>query len=423
MTNNQFRASAQAVDITPDLSRYDVRLHGYGARGSKHAEGIHDPIYAKILVMEHGDTKAAIITMDILQIDATLREDVVSRAAIPGLTNETLVMTASHGHSAPAALEPHMQALSSRFNWFVEEYYDQCVSTIVAALRKADSQLLPARCASGRMHPEGAVRNRRVPGYSYDTRAFTTPVGDDEIVDDELVVIHFVEDDGGVIATFVNLAGHGTVLGSDNMLVSGDWPGAMQREVEQQVGGVCLFANGAQGNIAPDCGAGELGFKDVDDFGGQIASHVRNLVKEMTPATPNLLTTHSKIVDLPPFNLNQESPYVRSRLSQEEVLELISKRYPRQIQMTAIRLDDVGMVTIPGEMLTELSLDYKQRANANNVKIPLLLGLANDSIAYIPSPPEYAKGGYEAEMCLYGPTLGTGLIDQALAALDALFED
>lgn len=421
MTNEQFRAAAQAVDITPDLSRYEVQLHGYGARGSKHAEGVHDPIYAKILVMEYGASKAAIITMDILHIDATLRKDVVSRAAIEGLTNETLVVTASHSHSAPAALEPRMQTLNSRFNWFVEEYYEKCVSSMVAALKQADARLAPARYASGRMNAVGAMRNRRVPGYSYDTRAFTTPVEAGEVVDDELLVLHFVGEDDRAIATIVNLAGHGTILGSDNLLVSGDWPGAMQCGVEQQLGGVCLYANGAEGNVAPDCGGGVLGFKDVDDFGERIASHVTDLVKEMTPAKPQFLTTHSTIIDLPPFHLNPESPYLRGRLSQEEALQLIGKRYPSQIQMTAIRLDDVGMVTIPGEMLTELSVDFKQRANAMDIRMPLLLGLANDSIAYIPSAQEYAKGGYEAGMCFYGPTLGTELIDHALAELAALF--
>jgi hypothetical protein len=420
MANDQFRAAAQAVDITPDLSRYDVRLHGYGARGSKHAEGVHDAIQAKILLMERGDIRAAIITMDILQIDATLREEVVDRAAVAGLTLDNLVMTASHSHSAPAALEPRMRALPSRFNWFVEAYYEMCVANIVAGLREADAQLATARCASGRMIVKGAVRNRRVAGYSYDTRAFTTPVQADEVVDDELAVVHLVGDDDATIATLVNLAGHGTVLGADNMLISGDWPGAMQRGVEQQLGGICLYANGAEGNVAPDCGAGVLGFAEVDAFGGRIAQSVTDVVQSLTPATPQHLATRSTTIELPSFQLNDESPYVRRGLSQRDALDLIGKRYPSHIQMTSIRLDAVGMVTIPGEMLTELSVDFKQRARAG-IELPLILGLANDTIAYIPSPQEYAKGGYEAGMCFYGPTLGSTLIDTAVAELTSLF--
>jgi|TARA_Y100000310_G_scaffold343927_2_gene453975 hypothetical protein len=421
MANDQFKAAAQTVDITPDLSRYDVRLHGYGARGSKHAEGVHDPIHAKILLLERGDTRAAIVTTDILQIDATLRQDTAERAALTGLTRENLVMTASHSHSAPAALEPRMQALPSRFNWFVAEYYEACVSKIVAGLKEAEARLVPARCASARTNLVGTVRNRRVPGYSYDSRAFTTPVGAGEVIDDELAVVHFVDDDDAVIATLVNLAGHGTVLGSDNMLISADWPGTMQRGVEQQLGGVCLFANGAEGNVAPDCGAGVLGFDEVDEFGGRIASHVTALMQELSPLTPTHFAIRSATLALPPFTLSEESPYVRGRLSRQEALDLIANRYPGQIEMTFIRLGDVGMVTIPGEMLTELSVDFKQRAAAKGIRLPLILGLANDSVAYIPSPQEYAKGGYEAGMCFYGPTLGTLLIDNALDGLRNLF--
>ena len=44
MSNKLFKAAAVAVDITPDLNAYELRLHGYGARGSKTAEGVHDPL-------------------------------------------------------------------------------------------------------------------------------------------------------------------------------------------------------------------------------------------------------------------------------------------------------------------------------------------------------------------------------------------
>jgi len=421
MGYNQFRAASYAVDITPDISRYKVRLHGYGARGSKPAEGVHDPIYAKILVLDDGRSRTAIITMDILQIDSNLREDVVRRAGIPGLSNSTVVMTATHSHSAPAALEPRTQSLPSGLKWYVEEYYEECVSAIAAGLKEACSRLTAANCACKRMNLPGIVRNRRVPGYSYETRAFSTPAGKREVVDDELAVLHFVNGGGTVIATLVNLAAHGTVLGSDNMLVSADWPGSMQRSLEDQLGGICLFANGAQGNVAPDCGDGVLGFKDADDFGELIASHIVNMVREMTPSSPQIFATYSAKITLPAVILTEDNAYIRAGLSKDFLLDSIGKLYPRQVQMTSIRLGDVGMVTIPGEMLTELSVDFKKRAAVRGIDTALILGLANDSISYIPSPEEYAKGGYEAEMCFYGPTLGTKLIDDALAGLTTLF--
>ena len=421
MGDNQFRAAAYAVNITPDISRHKVRLHGYGARGSKPAEGVHDPIYAKILVLDNGRSRAAIITMDILQIDSTMREDVVRRAGIPGLSNDTVVMTATHSHSAPAALEPRTQSAPSGLKWYVEAYYEECASAIAAGLKDASSRLTAARFACKRMNLPGAVRNRRVPGYSYETRAFSTPAEKGEVVDDELAVLHFVRGDDTVIATLVNLAAHGTVLGSDNMLVSADWPGALQHSLEEQLGGICLFANGAQGNVAPDCGGGVLGFKDAEDFGELIASHIVDMVQEMTPSSPQIFATHSAKVALPAIILTDDNPYIQAGLSKDFLLDLIRKVYPRNVQMTSIRLGDTGMVTIPGEMLTELSVDFKKQAASRGIETALILGLANDALGYIPSPGEYAKGGYEAEMCFYGPTLGTKLIDAALAGLTTLF--
>ena len=103
--------------------------------------------------------------------------------------------------------------------------------------------------------------------------------------------------------------------------------------------------------------------------------------------------------------------------------DLLGRLYPTRTQMCALRLGDVGAVSVPGEMLTELSLEFKARARAAGIPRPLLLGLANDSIGYIPSESEYARGGYEPGMCLYGAALGSQLLDAAIPLLRGLFDD
>ena len=61
-----------------------------------------------------------------------------------------------------------------------------------------------------------------------------------------------VRGEGRVVATLVNYACHGTVLGPDNLLVSADWIGAMRLRVESELGGLALFLQGAAANINPD---------------------------------------------------------------------------------------------------------------------------------------------------------------------------
>jgi hypothetical protein len=79
------------------------------------------------------------------------------------------------------------------------------------------------------------------------------------------------------------------------------------------------------------------------------------------------------------------------------------------------------MLTIPGEMFTELSIDFKNKAKDRGIGTPLILGLANDSIGYMLSTDEYAMEGYETGMCLYGPGLGVDLVNEGLENLNQLF--
>ena len=55
------RAGVAKVDITPPVGTYMC-----GAWTKTRSVAVHDPLYAKVLVMESGDKKVAIITCDVL---------------------------------------------------------------------------------------------------------------------------------------------------------------------------------------------------------------------------------------------------------------------------------------------------------------------------------------------------------------------
>jgi hypothetical protein len=179
--------------------------------------------------------------------------------------------------------------MTSGLRWYQATYYEHCVDELAKGLREAISNLQPARYGMGKTHVGDLVRNRRVPSYDYDTRAFSAPIENDVDVDDEMIVLQFVTHGNDVIATLVNLAAHGTVLGADNMLISADWAGYMQTSVAAIVGGICMYSNGAEGNVAPDCGAGNLSFAEAETFGLAISSRVTELTGNMVFKDPENL--------------------------------------------------------------------------------------------------------------------------------------
>jgi hypothetical protein len=66
------------------------------------------------------------------------------------------------------------------------------------------------------------------------------------------------------VATLVNYACHPTIMGSDNRLITPDYPGPVRETVESIVGGTCLFLQGAAGNQGP-----------IDGFTGKTAVYRR----------------------------------------------------------------------------------------------------------------------------------------------------
>ena len=60
------KAGAAKVDITPPLG---LKMYGYGSR-TEGATGILDPLYARILVLEAGEQRIAMVVFDLGRVFA-----------------------------------------------------------------------------------------------------------------------------------------------------------------------------------------------------------------------------------------------------------------------------------------------------------------------------------------------------------------
>ena len=93
---------------------------------------------------------------------------------------------------------------------------------------------------------------------------------------------------------------------------------------------------------------------------------------------------------------------------------------PDEVEVLAIRVGDVAVVGLPGEVFCEFGLQLKRRSPAAHT---LVVELANDAIGYLPTREAFAQGGYEvtAGSTLYAPGAGEQLTDAAAALLQQLF--
>ena len=61
-------AGIAVTNITPDVKKHPTPLGGYGERQNAPAVGIHDYTLAKALILKQGDSKFALVTLDLLGV-------------------------------------------------------------------------------------------------------------------------------------------------------------------------------------------------------------------------------------------------------------------------------------------------------------------------------------------------------------------
>lgn len=228
-------AAAGKIDITPDLKTEKTLLAGFGATGRK-PSGVHDPLYARLLVLREGKETVALAGLDLLGFE---HNDVRDLRVLAGYdaAGRALFVAATHTHSGPDTLGlwgrlPGLSGVNPRYQRRVKKQ-------VAEALKLLETQLRPVKAAGakGSLDPRGLCRDSRDP----------------QVIDPDLAVLRLTGEDGKAVATVVNWSCHPEVIGKENRLVTADYPGPLCARVEAKTGGACLFLNGMIGGLmTPD---------------------------------------------------------------------------------------------------------------------------------------------------------------------------
>jgi len=97
-------------------------------------------------------------------------------------------------------------------------------------------------------------------------------------------------------------------------------------------------------------------------------------------------------------------------------LEELPARWPLDVQV--LRLShDAAIVLLPGEIFVEHGLAIKARSPFATT---IVIELANDNCAYVPTREAFAQGAYEVENSRLAPGGGEALVDEAVRLLKEL---
>jgi neutral ceramidase len=377
----QLEAGMAKVEITPSTFG---EMYGYSNRKCGPANGTHDPLFAKALVLAAGDSRLAIVTLDLGSIvSENLKRDVAAKLRIP-----ILLLSASHSHSTPNFLpfDGSVRGVTPP-SFEPSPYQVELEQKVFDAVKRAAASLDPARLGIGR----GSLQlgyNRLLLRDDGRARALfdnleRIPYGP---VDPEFTLLRVEDMSGATRALVVHYACHAVVLGPTSCLYSADYPGVMQAKVEAAIPGVqCMFVQGGAGDINP-LFQGRTGKEDEDlatmkKMGDLLGDQVLRSVKDIKPTSPVRF----------PIQYSSETLKFSDRWEKDKWLE---------VGITTVLINhEIAIAAVPGEPMLRFQTYWKHNAD---VPYPLFYGYtySADGVwpGYIPDIRSAAYGGYGADV-------------------------
>ena len=405
------KAGASKVNITPPLG---VKLIGsYG----KPSDSILDDLYVKSLVLNDGDTTLVIVSADLLyspleDITNPVREIVKKKTGIP---NQNVLVCATHTHSGPevfsrSKLLPEKQTNVDDID---QSYLKSLINKIAGSVFIAYQNMKDVKIGAAKGYLPEIIFNRRprkpdgsvemaftLPPEVTATRkivrdtegnvrvTFTPPGKELEFgpVDPEVCVLRVEDTDGGIVASLVNFGCHPvSIYPHLSTAISADYPAYTTKVVEEMEGGICLFTLGLAGNVVPI----QRGVEPRKEIGKAIGGEALRRLQFVATSGDVTLKALKKEVRFPA----KKSSSPEQAGDAGTAIKFIST------EIQVLRLGDIYILGLPGEILVEVGMDIKRRAGVEKL---FVISLCNDSIGYVCPKPAYEEGGYE-------PTSATNL--------------
>ncbi|HUG36641.1 MAG TPA: neutral/alkaline non-lysosomal ceramidase N-terminal domain-containing protein, partial [Candidatus Limnocylindrales bacterium] len=359
------------------------------------AAGVHDAPRARALALESGSTRVLWLTVDLVGVDPSLLAELRARLARAGLTYSGVILSASHTHSGPGAYGDSALFAFVAIDRLSRTVRGGILDALERAAREAEARKVPARAGGGRAEVTGIARSR-----------LAAPL------DPELGVLKIVGRDGRPLALVWNYAIHGTALGRDNSLLSGDLMAEASSRIERQLDAPALFVNGAVGDVSPV----RRGWEGVRLAGSALAAAALAAWDRIPPEDARVATLSDRV------RLPEPALRVRNCLGGwlPRWLEVgLGSALPPSAEMVALAVGGTGWVTVPGELQTRLGLDVKA-AGRGSFSHVFVAGVSNDYLGYFLTPEAFDRPSYIACASLYGERGGEAVRDAAIGLLQRL---
>jgi len=366
------------------------------------------PLVARCLLLDDGQTRAAIVSLCCVGLYGRDAEDVRSAiCAATGLPAEHVLVAATHLHSGPSLFSADTAACA--------HFLKHIARAAGAAAERAALNLRPARLGWATDHLPGVSRVRRIlrrdgsvitlrrawPQY-WGWASDPETVGPEEELDDLLTVVRVEDEAGEPLAAIMHFTSHPIP----------DFFGWAAALVERTVPGlVCLPLNGCYGSVDTAFEVPMRGHTQQEQLpilGDVLGYRTLELLARPETREDLRLAAAGRPVRLPADPRFAENPVARWEMWADAVA---SGWFETTVQCVAI--GELAFAAIPGEPQVGFARDLER---ISPYALTRGVGDAGRSAAYLLWPEARARGGYEADpaMCAIAGDAALGIVFQAI---------
>ncbi len=408
--------------------------------------GVHDPIDARLLYLKQGEAELLVLTFDVIGLMPKYVNMLKRRIAEDhGIARGAIVVNAVHNHEGPDSMGPWSAAGVAA--WWIEPAMENVLSAVGPLL----ASTAPARLRAAAAYPVSCVdaatgalktiadcdepRDESMSG-AHDVPLLERDIRDPWIRDMLVSAARLEKAEGGeAIATIVNWSNHPEALADENSLASSDFPGYARRRVEALGGGVGIYWSGAVGGLmtplrgtavpawsidgqrssGPDL-ITEASFDKAISLGYEVGQTASDALQGA--ATDNAPTLEVETIDFDvPLTAELNLLFTLTTYFDESDKMLVfdgpgcAERGCLRSQVTHVRLGELEILTIPGELFPEYvvgrsassvsyagwpTYEFSSVAGLRDVMkgdVPMFVGLANAELGYMMPRGDFLKDG------------------------------
>jgi neutral ceramidase len=440
----------KTIDITPPVG---VPMGG-NVREDVVSRGVHDSLFADIIVFDNGSERLVLIDLDwceaALEEVRFLKTRIAEKAEI---SYSRICITMTHTHSGPDIAASFAEAGIPEIT---RNYIRDTAEKIAFGVKNAIGEMQDILIGVGKSSVTDLSYNRRVffkdqslhmnweilESSGIDIDNLDYPEGP---IDEDLFVVKFCDTVGKLKAILVNFTLHAAILVMEDLLFSKDFIWALEERLKQRYGSDVLvyFSNGAEGNINhidmwnP---TQKRSWYETERIGTKLAGYVEHQVDQIEVHETDTLIVQYKSIEIPVRNISEQEvqtaekkwkecggiiPSIVDGVPEEwyagNILKLANDPHKtRELELQTFKIDGMAIATLPCELFVEFGQKIKKNSPFPDT---FLFGLANQSIGYVPTQRAFLNGGYEPQTCessILVPEAGNIICDNLLELIGTM---